>query len=414
MKSIVVSGLSKKYRVSKKENDSFSLLEKLGKAMISPLQNLKNLRYLNDFSFQQESLFWAIRELSFEIQAGEIVGIIGKNGAGKSTLLKILSQITEPTEGSVEIFGRVGSLLEVGTGFHPELSGRENIFMNGTILGMTRKEIDKKFEEIVEFSGIEKFIDTPVKFYSSGMKVRLGFSVAAHLEPEILIVDEVLAVGDFEFQKKCLGKMEEVSKGAGRTVLFVSHQLSMISSLCTRTILLDKGSVLYDGDTNTAISKYLKTGEIGKSEGSNYSDYLVDGNKEILVSDIWINFPIGKVCSFCSFSLDIFLSKGHQKIGHNARIDVRIDDVLGNRMIWMSTKLKPEIDLNKLKVNFKIDRLPLVSGEYFITIYIHDGSNVASYYINVMSFFVTDSEYFFNEVKIPTGQTNFITEYEVS
>ena len=199
--------------------------------------------------------FWALRNIEFNLQKGEVLGIIGRNGAGKSTLLKILSRITSPTEGKLEIIGRVASLLEVGTGFHPELTGRENVFLNGTLLGMSRKEVSLKFDEIVDFSGVEKFIDTPIKHFSSGMYVRLAFAVAAHLEPEILIVDEVLAVGDIAFQKKCLGKMKDVS-GQGRTILFVSHNLQAVRTLCTRAILLHKGKMIMDGQVNDAISNY--------------------------------------------------------------------------------------------------------------------------------------------------------------
>ncbi|MBN1259940.1 MAG: ABC transporter ATP-binding protein [Anaerolineae bacterium] len=201
---------------------------------------------------------WALRDVSFEVQAGEVAGIIGRNGAGKSTLLKILSRITEPTQGRAVLFGRVGSLLEVGTGFHPELTGRENIFLNGAILGMRREEIQQKFDEIVAFSEIERFLDTPVKRYSSGMYVRLAFAVAAHLEPEILLVDEVLAVGDVAFQRKCLGKMGEVA-GEGRTVLFVSHNMAAVQALCTRGIFLRKGTIWFDGSINDTISTYLRT-----------------------------------------------------------------------------------------------------------------------------------------------------------
>ena len=201
--------------------------------------------------------FWALKDVSFDVKEGEIVGIIGRNGAGKSTLLKILSRITEPTAGRIVLRGRVASLLEVGTGFHPELTGRENIFLNGAILGMRRTEIRRKFDEIVAFSGVERFLDTPVKRYSSGMYVRLAFAVAAHLEPEILIVDEVLAVGDVDFQKKCLGKMEEVSRREGRTVLFVSHNLGSIADLAKRGILMESGCVAKDGQISDAISYYL-------------------------------------------------------------------------------------------------------------------------------------------------------------
>jgi lipopolysaccharide transport system ATP-binding protein len=209
----------------------------------------------------KDEQFWALRDASFEVKAGEVVAVIGRNGAGKSTLLKILSRITEPTQGRIELNGRVASLLEVGTGFHAELTGRENIFLNGAILGMTRLEIKQKFDEIVAFSEVEKFLDTPVKRYSSGMYVRLAFAVAAHLEPEILIVDEVLAVGDSAFQKKCLGKMQEVSRNHGRTVLFVSHNMSAVLQLTTRAVVLDKGCVIFNGPTEKAVEEYA--GAIG-------------------------------------------------------------------------------------------------------------------------------------------------------
>src|SRR5262249_17384272 len=213
----------------------------------------------------EEEEFWALRDVSFEIRKGEIVGLIGRNGAGKSTLLKILSRITEPTKGRIEIRGRAASLLEVGTGFHGELTGRENVYLNGAILGMTRAEIDRKFDEIVSFSEVEKFLDTPVKHYSNGMYVRLAFAVAAHLEPDILLVDEVLAVGDVQFQKKCLGKMEDVA-GLGRTILFVSHNLAVVQQLCSRAILLESQKIKYIGTVETAISKFLEDrGRLGEA-----------------------------------------------------------------------------------------------------------------------------------------------------
>ncbi len=205
---------------------------------------------------------WAIRDVDFDVKEGEVLGIIGRNGAGKSTLLKILSRVTQPTTGIIRAKGRVASLLEVGTGFHPELTGRDNIYLNGAILGMTKQEIRKKFDEIVSFSGVERYIDTPVKRYSSGMYVRLAFAVAAHLEPEILIVDEVLAVGDADFQKKCMGKMKDVSENDGRTVLFVSHNMAAISTLCTRVLLMQDGKVGFDGSTSEGIEKYIKGAKI--------------------------------------------------------------------------------------------------------------------------------------------------------
>jgi lipopolysaccharide transport system ATP-binding protein len=245
--AITVTGLSKKYQLGRKRSGSFR------ETMSERFSGLFS-KESNEAGLAAE--FWALKEVSFEVKPGEVVGIIGKNGAGKSTLLKILSRITAPTKGRVEINGRVSSLLEVGTGFHPELTGRENIYMNGAILGMKRVEIKSKFDEIVAFSGIGQFIDTPVKRYSSGMYVRLAFAVAAHLEPEILIIDEVLAVGDAEFQKKCLGKMKDVSEQEGRTVLFVSHNMDAVASLCSTGILLHRGKLTEQGEIQTVIERY--------------------------------------------------------------------------------------------------------------------------------------------------------------
>lgn len=254
---IKVNNLSKLYRLGTAEAMHDSLGGVISSALKAPFKNLRRLRNLSEFKdAQEESVLWALKDISFEVHEGEVLGIVGKNGAGKSTLLKILSRISLPSSGSIEISGRVVSLLEVGTGFHKELSGRENIYMNGTILGMTKKEIDRKFDEIVAFSGVERFIDTPVKRYSSGMQVRLAFSVAAHLEPEIMIIDEVLAVGDADFQKRCLGKMQDVGQ-QGRTVLFVSHNLLAVQALCTRAILLRNGEKISDGQPKQIINEYL-------------------------------------------------------------------------------------------------------------------------------------------------------------
>lgn len=256
--AISVESLSKAYRIGAKEEIPDSLIGAATSWLRAPLRNLRSLTQLNTFDGDaaSDALHWALRDISFEVAYGEVIGIIGHNGAGKSTLLKILSRITQPTSGRAVIRGRVSSLLEVGTGFHPELSGRENIFMNGTILGMRKSEIDKKFDEIVAFSGVEKFLDTPIKRYSSGMKVRLAFAVAAHLEPEILVIDEVLAVGDQEFQTKCLGKMQDVA-GSGRTVLFVSHNMAAVETLCSRGILLRNGAISKVGDVQDVTSAYL-------------------------------------------------------------------------------------------------------------------------------------------------------------
>ncbi len=259
--AIRVENLSKRYRIGLKEELPDTIVGAMTGWLRAPLANLRGLRRLSHFSangHDDPDVIWALKDVSFEVAQGEVMGIIGRNGAGKSTLLKILSRITEPTSGRAVINGRVSSLLEVGTGFHPELTGRENVYLNGTVLGMSKAEIDRKFDEIVDFSGVEKFIDTPVKRYSSGMQVRLAFSVAAHLEPEILLVDEVLAVGDVEFQKKCFGKMSEVSS-EGRTVLFVSHNMAAIQALCYRTVVLQDSKISFDGLTEDGITHYLRS-----------------------------------------------------------------------------------------------------------------------------------------------------------
>jgi lipopolysaccharide transport system ATP-binding protein len=249
--AISVKGVSKQYRIGAREQADRALRETLIALAAAPFRCLGRIGQAPP----PEELIWALKDVSFEVQPGEVVGVIGRNGAGKSTLLKILSHITEPTEGRIELRGRIVSLLEVGTGFHPELTGRENIYLNGTILGMKKTEIDQKFDEIVAFAETEKFLDTPVKHYSSGMYVRLAFAVAAHLDPEILLVDEVLSVGDAAFQKKCLGKMESVSK-QGRTVFVVSHSIATIMSLCTRCMLLEQGSLTQDGKPSEVIALY--------------------------------------------------------------------------------------------------------------------------------------------------------------
>jgi lipopolysaccharide transport system ATP-binding protein len=257
--AIRVEKLSKKYRIGAKQEGYRTLRDTLTGALVSPFHRARRLLGGQPYGASElDETIWALKDISFEIKRGEVVGIIGRNGAGKTTLLKVLSRITEPTEGQAEIYGRVGSLLEVGTGFHPELTGRENIYLNGAILGMKKAEIARKFDEIVAFAEIEKFIDTPVKHYSSGMYVRLAFAVAAHLEPEILLVDEVLAVGDAAFQRKCLGKMGDVAK-EGRTVLFVSHNMTAVRTLCTRALWLSDGCLEDNGQSNEVVSTYLKT-----------------------------------------------------------------------------------------------------------------------------------------------------------
>jgi lipopolysaccharide transport system ATP-binding protein len=258
--AISANGVGKQYRIGARERAGRTLREALVDVAVAPIRRLGRIGQPP----RPEELIWALKDVSFDVQPGEVVGVIGRNGAGKSTLLKILSRITEPTKGRIELRGRVASLLEVGTGFHPELTGRENVYLNGTILGMKKAEIDRKFDEIVAFAEIGRFLDTTVKHYSSGMYVRLAFAVAAHLEPEILLVDEVLAVGDASFQKKCLGKMGEVAK-AGRTVLFVSHNMAAVRNLCGRTIWLEEGRIFDQGDTPALTEHYLQRTIRGES-----------------------------------------------------------------------------------------------------------------------------------------------------
>lgn len=355
---IKVEGVGKKYIISHEQAAGYTALRDVisnkAKAMIKAKKN----------SLPAKEEFWALKDLNFEIKQGEAVGIIGRNGAGKSTLLKILSRITEPTTGRIELNGRVASLLEVGTGFHPELTGRENIFLNGAILGMSRAEMKRKFDEIVDFSGVEKFLDTPVKRYSSGMYVRLAFSIAAHLEPEILVVDEVLAVGDSEFQKKCLGKMKEVTNKEGRTVLFVSHDITAIEFLCDTAIYLRNGEVKSYNHSYIITTEYLKDNResmklknsISLSEGVLLKSINVNN---LISSGDPLPFEITIECS-CStppriseFCLLFYNSRG-QRV---AILDLR-------DYLYIFKCVENQIEFNGVIRNFN-----LVEGDYFVGLY---------------------------------------------
>lgn len=290
MKAIEFNHVGKQYRLGLVSTGSFS--RDLNRWWVMNVRGKEDpflkIGETNDRSKKGNSDFvWALKDINFSVNQGDVVGIIGKNGAGKSTLLKLLSRVTTPTVGEINVCGRIASLLEVGTGFHPEMTGRENIYMNGAIMGMTKAEITRKLDEIVDFSGCERYIDTPVKRYSSGMTVRLGFAIAAHLEPEILVVDEVLAVGDAEFQKKAIGKMQDVSKGQGRTVLFVSHNMASVKSLCHRGVVLKDGQVDYIGEIDNAVNHYLKVYDV-KSD-SKIIDYIVNKKQNINISKIEFN-----------------------------------------------------------------------------------------------------------------------------
>lgn len=309
--AIRVENLSKRYRIGLKEEMHDTFAGALADFVRRPLANLRRLRRLTRFSengHEPEDIIWALKDVSFEVKRGEVVGVIGRNGAGKSTLLKIVSRITEPTSGRVQIHGRVSSLLEVGTGFHPELTGRDNVYLNGTILGMRKAEIDGKFDEIVDFSGVEKFIDTPVKRYSSGMQVRLAFSVAAHLEPEVLVIDEVLAVGDVAFQKKCLGKMGEVA-GEGRTVLFVSHNMGAVNELCQQGIMLEKGRMVSRGAVEEVVAYYLTS--VLDSSG-HHRTFPVDTEKPIQILSITVTDKTGRPTARFDAGDSVWLEIGYQ------------------------------------------------------------------------------------------------------
>ena len=366
----------------------------------------------------QSEDFWALKDVSFDVNQGEVVGIIGRNGAGKSTLLKILSRIVRPTSGEVVIRGRVGSLLEVGTGFHPELTGRENIFMNGAILGMKRAEIVRKFDEIVDFAEVEKFLDTPVKFYSSGMYVRLAFAVAAHLEPEILIVDEVLAVGDAAFQKKCLGKMEDVAEKEGRTVLFVSHNMATIKNLCQRTIYLNQGLLVSDNQTQKVISEYLASSmDLSAISLEDRKDRKGDG--KIRFTSIQFQNIKGQNTS-CFYSgqnirILLFFKNNTQSRLKNLDIALGIDNQIGERITNLSTDVIgstiDEIECDNGCINLEISRLPLTSGRYGFTIFSTIGGAIADWISNAGYFEVESGDFYGTGKLPPLMQGNFLLEY---
>ena len=405
--AIKVEGLGKKYIIGQAKSGDF-------RSTFS--DRLKSLFCRNKSSVKEE--FWALQDVNFEIKKGEAVGIVGRNGAGKSTLLKLLSRITEPTKGRFEIYGRVSSLLEVGTGFHMELTGRENIYLNGTILGMRRSEIKQKFEEIIEFSGVEKFIDTPVKHYSSGMKVRLAFSVAAHLEPEILIVDEVLAVGDAEFQKKCLGKMDEVSKNEGRTVLFVSHNLAAVTQLCHKGILLREGKLIEMGEVNEIVHSYIAFNKKQTNLGGLINLENRKGNGQFRVNAIKIlnseNKPISLVRTGHEVAFEIKLDRRVNKKEGIFRIDFAIDNEQDMRVGWFSSdavlnKLSDEFDT----IIFRIPKFSYGMGTYYLTFYSTWNGDVVDYIHQGFAFDVEEGDYFGTGKVIPKSQTFIYNDHEI-
>lgn len=380
--AIKIENLGKKYTIGHRQQDSHLLRY----AIANQIKNWKRQLFTGKNKNRNQEEFWALKDISFEVKQGDRVGIIGRNGAGKSTLLKLLSRITEPTTGRIRLRGRVASLLEVGTGFHPELTGRENIYLNGSILGMGKTEISKKFDEIVAFAEIERFLDTPVKRYSSGMYVRLAFAVAAHLEPEILVVDEVLAVGDVQFQKKCLGKMGEVSR-EGRTVLFVSHNMSAIESLCDRGILLDSGQIKIEGTAIEALEGYLHNTEhlarnIPLEKRSDRS-----GSGRAIASSLRILNDGGEETSTLQSGKDYTVEIGYfNPMGiqwQDIILSLDIFDERGTRVLLFRTNFTNE-NLTLKEVNGSIfctiQNLPLANGLYRFSIFLsHADSEILDY-----------------------------------
>jgi lipopolysaccharide transport system ATP-binding protein len=349
--------------------------------------------------------FWALQNLNFEINQGERVGIIGRNGAGKSTLLKVLSRIVKPTTGRVELRGRIASLLEVGTGFHPELSGRENIFLNGSILGMSKAEIKSKFDEIVAFSEVEKFLDTPVKRYSSGMYVRLAFAVAAHLEPEILIVDEVLAVGDAEFQRKCLGKMKDVA-GSGRTVILVSHNMAAVQHLCERALYLRNGNLIESGPAEQVIGTYMRAAQ-GPAAANLAIREDRSGNGKVRFNSLALRDAKGNEVSALTCGQEgriaLQLNNPGKSTINGLMISVGIDDHLGNRIVLLSSEVTGQITNvsgDNVNVNVIIPRLPLKQGTYGLTLFASSNGEVADWIQDAVMMNV-DAGDFYNSGKMP-------------
>jgi lipopolysaccharide transport system ATP-binding protein len=409
--AIKVENLSKAYQLGQFGTGTISqdiqrwLTIKLGKE--DPFLKIgeKNVRGISGSS----NIVWSLKNLNFEINQGDVVGIIGKNGAGKSTLLKILSQITSPTSGHVKIKGRAASLLEVGTGFHPELSGRENIYLNGAILGMRKAEINSKFDEIVDFSGVERYIDTPVKRYSSGMYVRLAFAVAAHLESEILIVDEVLAVGDAEFQSKCLSKMDDISRGLGRTILYVSHNLTSVRKLCKKGILIKDGELDSYGDIDLVTSKYTDLSTLTNTRILINDNHTRRGSGIIKFTSFEIQNSFNVSCNEFSIGEDIIFSFTLNNFENLKKCKIGIQIVLPDGIViyhFINSDSKFSIELNEGLNSFKVllKDIRLYPNIYSITISIADqfGSQEFDHIVSVLSFKITDGLLYTNR-DLPIG-----------
>lgn len=368
----------------------------------------------------KSDIVWSLKDINFSVKQSDTVGIIGKNGAGKSTLLKLLSQVTGPTSGSIKVKGKIASLLEVGTGFHPELTGRENIFLNGAILGMRKREIARKFDQIVEFSGVERYIDTPVKRYSSGMYVRLAFAVAAHLESEILIVDEVLAVGDAEFQKKCIGKMNEISSSGGRTILFVSHNLASIENLCKNSILLENGQIVTTGPTKSVIDQYLYTKtDLNASTGLSHRINR-KGNGKLKFNKIEFRningISVTQLRSGESYNFIITLDI-HDKLDlSDLVVAIGIDNNRGTRISMLSNEITNQLAVssindNLITVNILIENLPLNSGFYQFTLFAKNSFSILDWIEDAGSIIIEQGDFFKTGKLISNDQGDFLVNH---
>lgn len=423
-KIIEVNNLSKSYKIGEKKEIYYSLRDEIVKVVKKPIQWLRKQK-------TSTKDFWALKDVSFSVKKGEVIGVIGRNGAGKTTLLKVLSRITPPTHGQAIIRGRVNSLLEVGTGFHPELKGRENIYLSGAILGMTKKEIDSKFDEIVEFSEIGEFLDTPVKRYSSGMYVRLAFAVAAHLEPEVLFVDEVLAVGDYKFQRKCLEKMSKVSQ-EGRTVLFVSHNMTSVARLCNRSILLEKGRLIMEGPTPAVIEKYIGLREEVGAEVSWKKFNEAPGDSTVKLKSVRILSDHNATSSKLERNKDFYIEINYWNFIKGAKLLPSIRLVNNEGVIILTSNSLPSVSLKSddwydrpgpsglFRSVCKIPADLLREGYYFINVVIGDLNGRAYNHVyedQVLSFEVIDKEGISNEnsdtlVGIVQPKLDWKTEYQ--
>jgi len=413
-KVIKVENLGKKYIIGHQATERYSTLrDSITKRIKSFLPSSGYKR--SEKSTKEE--FWALKDINLEVHQGDRVGIIGRNGAGKSTLLKILSRITEPTEGTVKIKGRVASLLEVGTGFHPELTGRENIFLNGGILGMSRTEIKKKFDEIVDFAEVEKFLDTPVKRYSSGMGVRLAFAVAAHLDPELLLVDEVLSVGDLAFRKKCLGKMKDVGK-EGRTILFVSHEMNSIRKLCNQGVLLDLGHIIINSNIEETVKKYESFVIKSSNSKSNPVVRIDSPRSQKYFAQVSLLNSKGRLENVFNSGAKLLLEvemKGELKFDSHF-VEWFLNDIdQGNRVAWGATHALEKGDINKkmMKITFEIGPLLLARGKYSFSLAMGvPGVIGLDFWTDAITFDINDAVIGKNKYEYTTRYAPAIIDYE--